>query len=508
LEEICPEVETFAAAGFYSIAIQYRGLAEANYRPLCPIVVQPKHYVVEEPVFSMRKVDQRRAWMRRMLGTASHRLHTGSRSFALGALVSAGLGVLSTFPLVIRVLFPRWAASIRRTADRMTDPPDNTRLCIERSTEAPGAEEEGVGFTLDEMVGFAERVLRDIGLTSGFACTLIILGHQSQCLNNPHKSTYDCGACTGPGGPNARALAMMLNDPRVRIQLAERGIPLPADTVFVVGVHNTATESVSFYDLDLLPKSHHRDIEEVEAIFERVSELNAHERCRRFDSVPLNESLDGALRHVEHRAEDLAQVRPEFGNATNALCLVGRRERFRGLFLDRRSFQHSYDPTQDDADASILARILSAVIPVCQGINLQYFFSSVDPDRWGAGTKLPHNVTSLLGVMDGAASDLRLGLPWQSVEIHESMRILFVIETTPEAMLKIMEGNPVIDRIIRNRWSQLAVLAPGSNELQLFRDNEFQAYHPENTTLPKTHSSGDWYRGSRTFLDFAQIQAR
>ena len=84
---------------------------------------------------------------------------------------------------------------------------------------------------------------------------------------------------------------------------------------------------------------------------------------------------------MDDRAEDLAQVRPEWGHATNAICIVGRRERTRGLFLDRRAFLTSYDPTQDDADAAILTRTLQAVFPVCGGINLEYYFSHVDPDR-------------------------------------------------------------------------------------------------------------------------------
>ncbi len=146
------------------------------------------------------------------------------------------------------------------------------------------------------------------------------------------------------------------------------------------------------------------------------------------------------------------------------------------------------------------------MIPVCQGINLQYYFSSVDPARWGCGTKLPHNVVSLLGVMDGAASDRRSGLPWQGVEIHESLRLLFVIESTPETMFKIMSKNSTIDRIIRNHWSQLALLDPHSNQLRVFRNNEFQLYHPDQTVLPRVKSSTEWYRGCRTFLDFAEIE--
>ena len=62
--------------------------------------------------------------------------------------------------------------------------------------------------------------------------------------------------------------------------------------------------------------------------------------------------------------------------------------------------------------------------------------------------------------MDGAASDLRTGLPWQMVEIHEPVRSLFIIETTPEAMLRIMDRNEGIGRLCRNGWVQLAVLDP------------------------------------------------
>ena len=130
------------------------------------------------------------------------------------------------------------------------------------------------------------------------------------------------------------------------------------------------------------------------------------------------------------------------GHATNAVCVVGRRQRTRGLFLDRRVFLVSYDPTRDDADATILARVLAAAVPVCTGINLEYYFCRVDSTGWGCGTKLPHNITSLVGVMDGAASDLRPGLPWQMVEIHEPMRLLIVVETTPEAMVDLMSATP------------------------------------------------------------------
>ena len=208
---------------------------------------------------------------------------------------------------------------------------------------------------------------------------------------------------------------------------------------------------------------------------------------------------------MQGRAEDLAQTRPEFGNATNAIAFVGRRSRVRGLFLDRRAFMHSYDPTQDDLEATILGRILGPVVVVCSGINLQYYFSHVDSPGWGCGTKLPHNVTSLLGVMDGHASDLRSGLPWQGVEIHEPMRCLFVIEAKPEALYKIMNRNALVGRILRNGWGQLALLDPDSAQLSVFRNGQFEPYTTEISELPQAASSIEWYRGWRDHLAFAQI---
>ena len=506
LEEVAPDAETFSTAGFFNVPIYFRGVADAHFSTLCPIVVRPQHWITEEVVYSLVDEDRRRAKTRRVLGTASHSVHVGSRSIARGAVLTAGLGVLASIPLVARVLFPRLTARIRKSAGQFVEAPQITRLRLERTESPPGPEGNHIGFNLEEMANIGERVLRDIGLTSGFARLFIFFGHGSFCLNNPHKSAYDCGACSGgAGGPNARALAAMLNDPRVRSILAGRGLHIPSETVFLGGLHNTCSDQLTFYDLDLLPKSHLTDFEAARDSLNIVCQRNAHERCRRFQSAPLNLSFAEAHKHVEGRSEDLAQTRPEFGNATNAICFVGRRARTRGLYLDRRCFMQSYDPVQDDERLSILGRILAPVVPVCEGINLQYFFSYIDSPGWGCGTKLPHNVTSLLGVMDGAASDLRPGLPWQGVEIHEPLRLLFIIETTPDGIRKIMDRDPLVGKILRNGWVQLTLLNPHSSEILVYRQGEFYPYQPDITELPKAHSSLDWYRGSREHLEFAEI---
>jgi uncharacterized protein YbcC (UPF0753/DUF2309 family) len=506
VEEIAPDSTTFGTAGFFSIAMYFRGAGDAHFVPLCPALVRPQHYVVEEVVAPVEAESRRRA-RRRAFGMASHRFHAGSRSIGLGTILTAVIGVLASFPLVARTLFPRMTAQFRRRLVRFVQPP-LTRLRLERTDPNPRPDGGYQGFTIDEMTDIAERVLRAIGLTSGFARLVLVIGHGSTSMNNPHESAHDCGACGGArGGPNGRALAQMLNDRRVRELLAGRGLIVPDHTIFVGGMHNTSNESMTFYDADLVPQSHCEDLAAASADIERACERDAHERCRRFHSAPLASSLAGARQHVEGRAEDLAQVRPEWGHATNALCVVGRRELTRGLFLDRRAFLSSYDPDHDDADGTILERILQAVVPVCAGISLEYYFSYVDNKRWGSGTKLPHNITSLLGVMDGASSDLRTGLPWQMVEIHEPVRILFVVETTTETIVRILGRNPDIERLFRNAWVHLAVIDPKSQQSSVFADGEFRPYAPQATVLPQAPSSYDWYRGWRDHLEFAEISS-
>lgn len=507
LEEVQPCCETFGAAGFFAVAMYYRGAADGFYKPLCPGVITPDHYVQEDVGYTFEGVHQGRAELRRRLGLAGHLFQTRSRTF-LGGIFAGIVGSLATVPLVARVLFPHLTARIRRRFGSLLQPPPVTHLQLERYAETPGPTDAHIGYTTDEMAGVVVRLLQDIGLTksNAFSRLFIVCGHGSSSLNNPHESAYCCGACAGKrGGPNARAFARMANDWRVRALVAEQGIAIPDDATFVGAYHNTCDDSVVFYDLDQLPASHREDFEAARDAIEEARRRNAHERCRRFASASLDLSAKDALRHVEGRAQDISQARPEYNHATNALCVVGRRDWSRGLFLDRRAFLTSYDPTQDDDDHSILLRILSAAIPVCAGINLEYYFSCVDYKKYGSGSKLPHNIVSLLGVMEGTSSDLRTGLYQQMVEIHEPLRILFLIETTPEAMLSIMERNEAIARLCQGNWSQLAVIDAETSEVQVFRNGRFDPFDTSSSELNQVSSSLECYEGERDHRPFFSI---
>ena len=507
IEESGAGHETFGTAGFFAVPMYYRGLDDWHAAPLCPIAMRPNRTVVEVPRDEALSRHAIQRSVRRHYGQLVGSLSAGSRTLLRGGLFTPVIGSLAAIPLVARVAFPRLAARASRTAAALAGRGIPTRLELERS-DAPGLVAGTLsGFDLDEMVGMVRRVLDDIGLRDRFSPIVAVVGHGSSSRNNPHESAYDCGACGGGrGGPNARAFALMANDPRVRARLASEGLVIPATTWFIGAMLDTCATTLTWYDTDTVPPERRADVQKLQAMAERVAAADAHERCRRFETARLDITAAAARAHVEARSVDLAQVRPELGHATNAVCVVGRRWRTRGLFLDRRAFLVSYDPTADD-DGGILTRTLAAVGPVGAGINLEYYFSVVDRLGYGSGTKLPHNITGLVGVMDGHASDLRTGLPWQMVEIHEPMRLLMVIDAAPERILAAVARVPAVERMVVNRWIQLVAWDPAGPGLHIFSDGRFVPFVAERRLQPVVERSIDWYRGHREHLPPARILA-
>lgn len=510
LEEVDPQMETFGAAGFFGVAVDYCGLDDARGVSLCPIVVKPAHAVEERPVGEHEHLHERRRLLRRVWAVLMRNSFISTRTLVRGWLSTVTLGFFSIFPLAVRVLSPLAYARMMKALNRRFLPEPRTELTFMRDDAEGKAAASGLlrGFSVQEKIERVAGVLGPMGLTKGLARLVVVLGHGSTSLNNPYESAYNCGACGGrSGGPNARLFAAMANHPAVRQGLRERGILIPEDTWFVGGYHDTCSDEVEFFDLDALPGSHHGDLLRVRASLDKARALSAHERTRRFEAAAWSDDAEDGLRHARERAEHLAEPRPEYGHCTNAVCIVGRREVTRGLFLDRRAFLVSYDAAHD-ADNSALGRVLGAVVPVCAGINLEYYFSTVDNERYGSGTKLPHNVTGLVGVMNGYQGDLLTGLPVQTVEIHEPVRCLFVVETTPERVLAAIRGNPQLREFLENRWIRLATLDPDSGRIQRFRDGVFEPVTGDDEGLPVAPSSMDWYRGRREHLPLARIERR
>jgi hypothetical protein len=506
IEELSPRHETFGVAGFFGVAVDYCGLDDAGTAALCPVVVTPRHQVVEHPHPEHGHLAQARARLRALWSRLDHWLHSGSHSLELGWLLTPLLGLLSALLLPLHLLFPRTVDRLRRALARRLLPAPRTVLTSLRPDEHLTPEgQKPTGFTVAEQADRVAATLENVGLVKNFAPLVVLLGHGAISVNNPHQSAYDCGACGGRhGSPNARLFAEMANRPEVRERLRARGIHIPDTTFFVGGLHNTTTDEVLLSDTERVPEALRRELTLFQQMMDQARMLSAHERCRRFESAPLTLSPAAALRHVEERAVDLSQARPELGHVTNAACVVGRRELTRGLFLDRRAFLVSYDPTVD-ATGSILERILAAVGPVGAGINLEYYFSCVDNDRYGCGTKLPHNLTGMLGVMDGVESDLRTGLPRQMIEIHEPVRLLIVVEASVAVLGGIYERQRELRELIGNGWVQLVSVDPETGVMQRFTPRGFQPVTPPEAPLPVVSASPEWYGGQRDFLPPALI---
>jgi len=506
IEETDPSIRTEGLAGFFGIAMNYQGLEDSQPAAFCPAVVTPQHLVVELPRSGEKEINERRKDRMGFLHELEWVAARLSRTFGGGALASLLLGPLLGILAFVRIYSPRKSLERARLLESWWAPTPATELTSLQSVRNPGS--HASGFTLLEAADRIEAQLRNIGLISQFPPLIGLLGHGSTSLNNPHESAHDCGACGGRrGGANARIFADLANQVDVRQVLRTRGIDIPDATWFIGGIHDTSDDRIDWSDIDKIPSGPARTaFERLQASLVEARQLNAFEPARRFETLPLSATPAEALLHVQTRAAHLAQPRPEYGHCTNASAIVGRRALTRGIHLDRRAFLISYDPSLDDAQGRILERILAAVGPVGAGINLEYYFSSVDNEVFGCGTKLPHNVTGLIGVMNGHLSDLRTGLPWQMVEIHEPMRLLLCVEATPETLLGIASRQAEVRELVTGEWVRLASIDPTDGRIHLFRNGRFELQETGNLALAGAPRSLDWNRRSRDHLPPALIQ--
>lgn len=461
LEYIDPECATYGTPGFFNVEFYFQPEFGKFHTKSCPAPVTPKFLIKE---------------------IASHKIlvrdpHFNQKSHSLvrGWVSAQTLGFLSAVKLVGNILRPS-SSALEVSSFKHMDPSGTL------SIEYKGLMEEGlqVGFKVEEMTDRVEGLLRSIGLIDGFSPLVYLIGHGASSINNTHYAGYDCGACCGrPGSVNARVAAAMANHPMVREQLLTRGIEIPVSTQFLGGLHDTTKDEIAYFDEYLLSAFNTQLHQGNKGKFGKALGFNALERSRRFDTLKPNKSVGRLHEEIKKRAFSLFEPRPEYNHATNALCIISRKSTIKGLFFDRRAFLNSYD-YRKDPEGKALTKILGAAAPVCGGINLEYYFSRMDPDKLGAGTKLPHNVMGLIGVANGADGDLRTGLPYQMVEIHDPIRLLMIVEQDPAVVMKVLQANPGTYEWVKNYWIHLVVIDPFTGTFLRYRDEGFEAYQPES----------------------------
>lgn len=444
LESVHESIETFGFAGFFGMPLEYVPIGFDKGTPHCPVLLQP-NFQVHETVRGISDsleddVTQNRLGIRRARKLWKSFQNSATSCFSF--VESLGLPYIGKL-LTDSLHWTTLAAS--PDADGLSN-----RLIPHLGPDIHAGHNRGLNG--NRRIDLAEGMLRNLGLTSGFARFVTLCGHASDVTNNPYRAALDCGACGGHSGqPNARVAAALLNDAEVRSGLASRGIEISSETWFLAAVHNTTTDKIDLCDVHLVPASHAGDLAQIEIWLQEASRLSRLERCPRLGS---QDATDVLRRH-----RDWAEVRPEWGLAGNAAFIVAPRSRTVGLKLDGRTFMHSYDHRLDP-ELKVLELIMTAPMVVANWINMQYYASAVDPVSFGSGNKVIHNVVGQFGILQGNGGDLMTGLPWQSVHDgnklqHEPLRLLVVIDASRSAVQQIAEKHELVQNLVTNGWVSL-----------------------------------------------------
>ncbi|MFB9910529.1 YbcC family protein [Rhizobium paknamense] len=426
LESIDPGIRTSGFAGFFGLGASHKGFASDVSENRLPVLLKPSVFTCSA-VESEDKSDRQARFAAR----------------AVRAWGRFKLAAVSSFAFV-EAMGPVYAAKLLK---------DGLGLAKSRKPDAP-APRLSPEIDLDQRTKMAETVLRAMSLTEGFAKVVLLCGHGANVVNNPYASALHCGACGGYAGDvNARLLAGLLNEAEVRKGLAEKGIIIPTDTLFIAALHDTTTDGVTLFDGDVALPSPDM-LEPIRNWLDQAGRLARTERAARLPRATAGSIIE--------RSRDWAEVRPEFGLAGCRAFIAAPRSRTQGRNLEGQAFLHDYVWRQDDG-FKVLELILTAPVVVASWISLQYFGSAVAPQLFGAGNKLLHNVVGGIGVVEGNGGNLRTGLPWQSVHdgeafVHEPLRLTVAVEAPKEAITDILRRHAHVRALFDNGWLSLFTL--------------------------------------------------
>ncbi|MBI1323094.1 DUF2309 family protein [bacterium] len=460
------DYETLGFAGFFGIPVRIKPFGESHAHDSCPVLLKPGHEVEEHACSTHADRAEQYKKGRGLLSTWKGFYQSLKYNFATPFALVEMLGPWCGLSMMAKTFATHRYGRFRlSTADRF----------MPEVAVTPGLDH----IEISRQADFGEQALRMMGLTARFAPLVVLCGHGSTTENNAFASALDCGACGGNhGGANARILASILNSDGVREILAERGIRIPSDTLFLAAEHDTTTDEMTLFEVEEMSGVEAELVASLRNDLAQARIENSFARSRNFDSKAIDSSE--AFEITSLRSQDWAQVRPEWGLARNAAFVVGPRGLTSQMNLEGRCFLHSYD-WQADTDGKFLTTILTAPMVVAQWINSQYFFSTIDPVAFGAGSKVTHNVTGKIGVMQGNASDLMHGLPLQSVyssdetPYHEPMRLLTVVQAPKLRVDEIVRSQAVLQKLFGNGWVQLVCIDPTDGHAYLLsRDFEWQ----------------------------------
>lgn len=469
LETVDMEIETLGFAGFFGFPISYVPLAHHHGKNQCPVLI-PSGALVKETLDDSHQVQK--AIKTR---TVKHQVEKTWMKFKSGSITSFGF----VSPLGLSYL-PKLISNSFGWTRPTTDPnKDGLNKWLKKGRTLDLSQ-----ISPEDKLSMAASALTAMGLKDRMAPLILITGHGSTSVNNPHATGLDCGACGGHSGEiNAMTAERILNDPSVRQGLLAKGIHIPSDTHFVACLHDTTTDEIHTIGASKVPEKHAITFKSIEKSLKRASTLARAERAQRLgiDTKDINTS-------ILKRSRDWSQVRPEWGLAGCNSFIIAPRTRTKGMHLGGKAFLHSYDWHSDEG-FHVLESIMTAPMVVTSWINLQYYASTTDNKHFGAGNKTLHNVTGGIGVLEGSGGDLRIGLPLQSLHDgknyqHLPHRLNVVIEAPIEAINSILSKNPSIKDLCDHSWITLLHL----DEKGKIKHRYIHNLHWE-TLSPRVHTS-------------------
>ena len=459
LETVAPSVQTIGFAGFFGILIEHVPLGASSGHSHVPVIFNPAYRIYDK----VKDGDQQTADMinkrRRRLGLS--KVWKGFKLSASSCFSFVESTGLIYAPKLLADSFG-WSRPVPDPFTHGLDPQIMDRIgptlaAVPKTQSCPHHVDSGI--PASDWVGHAERILRAMSMIDNFGRLVLLVGHGSTSVNNPHATGLDCGACAGQTGEvSARVVAALLNQPPVRRDLRERGIHIPEDTWFLAGLHDTTTDEIHLFDTDDLPKQLASDLEQLRQWLEQASDLT---RMQRSALLGLADLPSNAIEtNMRQRSRDWSQVRPEWALANNAAFIAAPRWRTANMNLGGRAFLHEYQ-WQTDNGFQILELIMTAPMVVANWINMQYLGSVVDNQHFGSGNKVLHNVVGgAIGVLEGNGGDLRVGLPMQSLHdgkrwVHEPLRLSVFIEAPQAAIDAIITRHDLVRQLVENGWLHL-----------------------------------------------------
>lgn len=448
LESVDPGIETIGFAGFFAFAINFIPLAHHTGEAQCPVLLQTGPTILEEIQDAQANL---LAYKSRILRTQIKRLWKTFRAGAVSCFSFVSPIGLSYLPKLFTDAFGL-TRPVTHPAHVGFSNSDFKKTRV--SLEIGKHQNLSVGIALEQRIVMAKNALRAMSLSENFARFVLIAGHGSTTVNNPHATGLDCGACGGhTGEANAKVAAAVLNDKTVRELLKHENIHIPNDTVFLACLHDTTTDEMSIYNANDVPDDFAEELSDLKKSLTKAGQASRTERAVR---MAISSNVDAA---IKARSRDWSQVRPEWGLAGCTAFVVAPRERTKNIDFGGQSFLHSYD-WKKDTGFSILELIMTAPMVVTNWINMQYYASTVDNKHYGSGNKTLHNVTAGIGVLEGYSGDLRVGLPLQSIHDgekyqHEPVKLNVIIEAPTEAMNAILEKHENVRHLCDNGWLHL-----------------------------------------------------